>query len=124
MNSAALERRHHLAHPPVHGDQLGRFFHDYYGHYCFLPLYIFAGDHPLCAKLRPSNIDAAAGSVKQLDRIVLHIRKAWPKVRITVRGDSGFCRDAIMTWCETHDVDYVLGLAKNPRLTREITCPR
>jgi hypothetical protein len=105
---------------PVHGDQLGRFFHGYYGHYCFLPLYIFAGDHPLCAKLRPSNIDAAAGSVKQLDRIVSHIRKAWPKVRITVRGDSGFCRDAIMTWCETHDVDYVLGLAKNPRLTREI----
>ena len=105
---------------PVHGDQLGKFFHGYYGHYCYLPLYIFCGDHLLCARLRPADIDGAAGSVKELDRIVSQIRQAWPQVQIIVRGDSGFCREGIMAWCESHEVDYVLGLAKNPRLIREI----
>ena len=105
---------------PIHGHQLGRFFHGYYGHYCYLPLYIFCGEHLLCARLRPSNIDASAGSVKELQRIVSAIRAAWPQVRITIRGDSGFCREPLMRWCERHDVDFVLGLAKNKRLKEEI----
>ena len=78
---------------PIHGHQLGRFFHGYYDGYCYLPLYIFCGEHLLCAKLRPADIDGAAGSVKQLAKIVERIRRAWPKVRIIVRGDSGFCRE-------------------------------
>ncbi len=101
---------------PLHGHQLGRFFHGYYKNYCYLPLYIFCGSHLLCAKLRPADIDAAAGCVKQLDRIVRQIRQTWPHVQIVVRGDSGFCREELMRWCETHDVQYVLGLAKNQRL--------
>ena len=103
---------------PIHGDQLGKFFHGYYKSYCYLPLYIFCGDHLLCAKLRPADIDGAAGSVKQLDRIVKQIRIKWPKVQIVIRGDSGFCRERIMAWCEANGVDYVLGLAKNKRLGR------
>lgn len=103
---------------PLHGNQLGRFFHGYYKCYCYLPLYIFCGSHLLCAKLRPSNIDGAAGSVKQLERIVSKIRSQWPDVKVVIRGDSGFCRDHIMDWCETNNVDFVLGLAKNKRLTR------
>jgi len=105
---------------PIHGHQLGRFFHGYYKNYCFLPLYIFCGEHLLCARLRPSDIDASAGSVKELDRIVRQIRSEWPDVRIIIRGDSGFCREPIMSWCEQNDVDYVLGLAKNERLKKEI----
>src|SRR5207248_3755802 len=101
---------------PLHGRQEARFFHGYYGHYCYLPLYIFCGDHLLCARLRPSDIDASAGSVKQLQRIVAQVRAAWPRVQITIRADSGFCREAIMTWCEANDVDYLLGLAQNKRL--------
>ena len=104
---------------PIHGHQLGRFFHGYYKNYCFLPLYIFCGEHLLCARLRPSDIDASAGSVKELDRIVRQIRSEWPDVRIIIRGDSGFCRDPIMSWCELNDVDYVFGLAKNERLKKE-----
>jgi hypothetical protein len=103
---------------PIHGHQLGRFFHGYYDGYCYLPLYVFCGEHLLCAKLRPADIDGAAGSVKQLAKIVERIRRAWPKVRIIVRGDSGFCRENLMCWCETNHVDYVLGLAKNARLQR------
>lgn len=102
---------------PVHGDQLGKFFHGYYKNYCFLPLYVFCGDHPLLALLRPSDIDAAAGAVKHLDRIVRRIRQTWPNVRIVVRGDSGFCREHLLAWCEENGVDYVIGLAKNKRLT-------
>ena len=83
-----------------------------YKSYCYLPLYIFCGSHLLCAKLRPSNIDAAAGSVRQLDRIVSQIRARWPKVQIVIRGDSGFCRDNLMSWCESNQVQYVLGLAE------------
>jgi len=105
---------------PLHGHQAGRFFHGYYNNYCYLPLYIFCGEHLLCARLRPSNIDASAGSVKELDRIVSQIRSRWPETRIVIRGDSGFCREHIMLWCELNDVDYVLGLAKNERLKREI----
>ena len=105
---------------PLHGNQEGRFFHGYYGHYCYLPLYIFSGDHLLCARLRPSNIDASAGCVEEVARIVARIRQAWPRVGITLRGDSGFCREELMSWCEQEGVDYVLGLAKNERLKVEI----
>ncbi len=105
---------------PIHGHQLGRFFHGYYGNYCYLPLYIFCGEHLLCARLRPSDIDASAGSVKELERIVSQIRSRWPDVRIVIRADSGFCRELIMFWCETNNVDYILGLAKNDRLKNEI----
>ena len=105
---------------PVHGHQLGRFFHGYYKNYCYLPLYIFCGEHLLCARLRPSDIDASAGSVKELERIVSQIRSRWPDVRIIIRADSGFCREPIMFWCETNNVDYILGLAKNERLKKEI----
>jgi len=105
---------------PLHGKQEGRFFHGYYGHYCYLPLYIFCGDHLLCARLREANIDASAGAVTELKRIVERIRQEWPKVRILVRADSGFCREEIMAWCENHRVDYVFGLARNQRLERKI----
>jgi len=103
---------------PIHGDQLGKFFHGYYKNYCFLPLYVFCGDHPLLALLRPSDIDVAAGAVKHLERIISRIRQAWPKVQIVVRGDSGFCREHLLAWCETNGIDYVIGLAKNTRLTK------
>jgi Transposase DDE domain group 1 len=106
---------------PIHGHQLGRFFHGYYKNYCFLPLYIFCGDHLLCARLRPSDIDASAGSLKQVQRIVARIRQSWPAVKIVLRADSGFCRDPIMTWCEANGVDYLFGLAQNPRLHKLIT---
>ena len=104
----------------VHGKQAGRFFHGYYGDYCFLPLYIFCGEHLLCAALRPSDIDASAGSTGHLERIIKLIRTQWPAVKITVRGDSGFCRDHIMNWCENNSVDYIFGLAKNRRLIGNI----
>jgi len=103
---------------PIHGRQLGRFFHGYYNNYCYLPLYIFCGEHLLCAKLRPSDIDGAAGSLKQLAKIVEQIRRRWPKVRIMVRGDSGFCRENLMHWCEENRLHFLFGLAKNARLTR------
>jgi hypothetical protein len=106
---------------PLHGEQEGRFFHGYYGHYCYLPLYIFCGEMLLGARLRPSNIDASAGSREELARIVAQIRQTWPDVKITIRGDSGFCREELMVWCEQHQVDYVLGLAKNERLKAVIT---
>jgi len=106
---------------PLHGNQEGRFFHGYYGHYCYLPLYIFCGEHLLCARVRPANIDGAAGSVEEIARLVQQVRQAWPEVRIVVRGDSGFCREELMAWCEANQVDYVLGLAKNERLRAEIT---
>ena len=101
---------------PFDGQQEGRFFHGYYGHYCYLPLYIFSGEHVLCARQRVSNQDAAAGSVAELKRIVAQIRDVWPQVRIIVRGDSGFCRDELLSWCEANGVDYVVGLARNERL--------
>jgi hypothetical protein len=105
---------------PLHGNQEGRFFHGYYMNYCYLPLYIFCGEFLLGARLRPSNIDASEGTVEEMQRIVGQIRNAWPRVKIVVRGDSGFCRDKIMTWCEEHGIDYVFGLAKNERLKATI----
>jgi hypothetical protein len=104
----------------IHGKQEGRFFHGYYKNYCYLPLYIFAGEQLLVAKLRKSNIDASAGSVEELERIVGQIRERWTTVEIVVRGDSGFCREELMVWCEENKVEYVLGLAKNGRLKEEI----
>jgi hypothetical protein len=97
----------------IHGEQEGRFYHGYYDHYCYLPLYVFAGEHVLCARLRPSNIDPSAGSRKEIERIVKRIRASWPEVRIVLRGDSGFCREELMAWCEANQVDYVFGMARN-----------
>ena len=105
---------------PLHGNQEGRFFHGYYMNYCYLPLYVFCGEFLLGARLRPSNIDASEGTVEELARIVGQIRSAWPSVKIIVRGDSGFCRDSIMSWCEAQGVDYVFGFAKNERLKARI----
>jgi hypothetical protein len=105
---------------PLHGHQEDRFFHGYYDCYCYLPLFVFWGRHLLSAKLRPANIDAAAGSVEQIERIVAQIRARWPKTTIIVRADSGFCRDDLMSWCEANAVHFVLGLARNPRLVAEI----
>jgi hypothetical protein len=105
---------------PLHGKQEARFFHGYYNHYCYLPLYIFCGDQLLCARLRPSNIDASAGSLEEVQRIVTQIRKAWPHTQIILRADSGFCREELMAWCEQHAVDYLFGFARNKRLRRKI----
>src|SRR5437870_5499006 len=105
---------------PLHGKQEGRFFHGYYDSYCYLPLYIFCGEHVLCARLRQSNHDAYAGSLVEIQRIVRQIRAAWPEVKIILRGDCGFCRNELMSWCEGNGVDYVLGLARNQRLRRII----
>jgi hypothetical protein len=105
---------------PLHGDQEGRFFHGYYKEYCYLPLYIFCGGFLLASKLRPSDIDASEGTVEELKRIVGQLRQAWPDVRIVVRGDSGFARDKIMSWCEANGVGYIFGLARNPRLEKEL----
>ncbi|MCP4368615.1 MAG: IS1380 family transposase [Deltaproteobacteria bacterium] len=105
---------------PLYGNQEGRFFHGYYDCYCYLPLYIFCGSQLLCAKLRPSDIDGSAGSKEEVERIVKHIRKQWPKVRIILRGDSGFAREELMSWCEANSVDYLFGLAKNARLLKKI----
>jgi Transposase DDE domain group 1 len=101
---------------PLHGNQEGRFYHGYYRSYCYLPLYIFDGRHLLVAKLRPANIDAAAGSMEEVARIVAHVRKAWPEVEIWLRADSGFARDDMMSWCEQSRVEYVFGMARNKRL--------
>jgi hypothetical protein len=105
---------------PLHGHQEGRFFHGYYNCYCYLPLYIFCGRHLLAAKLRRSNIDAAAGAVAEITRVIGQIRARWPRVRILLRGDSGFCREELMAWCEANRVDYVFGLARNERLEAAI----
>jgi hypothetical protein len=102
----------------LHGGQEGRFFHGYYDAYCYLPLYVFCGEHLLGVRLRPANSDASAGSLQEIERIIGQIRQAWPQVRIVVRGDAGFCRDELMSWCEQHQVDYVFGFARNERLQR------
>jgi hypothetical protein len=105
----------------IYGNQEGRFFHGYYGDYCYLPLYLFWGEYLLCARLRVASEDPASGVRQELERIVNKLRAAWPEVRIIVRGDSGFCRDEIMSYCEQNEqVDYVLGLAKNNRLNKQI----
>src|SRR5579863_6343405 len=105
---------------PLYGHQPERFFHGYYDNYCYLPLYIFAGDQLLCARLRPANQDGAAGSLKEVKRIVGQLRQRWPEVKIVLRADSGFCREELMAWCEQNHTDYVFGLARNQRLRRII----
>jgi hypothetical protein len=105
---------------PLHGHQEGRFFHGYYDHYCYLPLYIFCGEHLLVSKLRRANMDGAAGAREEVERLVAQIRERWPQVRIVLRADSGFCREELMSWCEQNAVEYVFGLAKNARLVRAI----
>jgi len=104
----------------IHGEQEGRFYHGYYDHYCYLPLYVFAGEHVLCARLRPSHIDPSAGSRKEIERIVRRIRTVWPEVKIVLRGDSGFCREELMAWCEASQVEYVFGMARNPLLEKRV----
>ncbi len=101
---------------PLHGHQEGRFFQGYYRGYCYLPLYFFCGEHLLCARLRKADQDGGAGTVDELERMIKRIRLSWPQTRIIVRGDGGFCRDDLMDWCETHGIDYVLGMPKNSRL--------
>jgi hypothetical protein len=105
---------------PLHGHQEGRFFHGYYRHHCYLPLYIFCGRHLLLARQRRSNIDGASGSVEEVARIIGQIRQAWPRVKIILRADSGFTREALMAWCEDNGVDYLFGLARNTRLEKEL----
>jgi len=105
---------------PLHGKQEGRFFHGYYDSYCYLPLYIFCGEHVLCARLREANHDAAFGSLAEIARIVTQTRTAWPEVKIILRGDSGFCRNELMSWCESNQVEFVFGLARNQRLRKII----
>jgi hypothetical protein len=104
----------------LHGGQEGRFFHGYYDKYCYLPLYVFCGEHLLGVRLREANIDASAGSLREIQRIVGQIRANWPEVRIVLRADSGFCRDELMSWCERHEVGFVFGFARNERLRRRI----
>ncbi|HSI20185.1 MAG TPA: IS1380 family transposase [Verrucomicrobiae bacterium] len=101
---------------PLHGDQEGRFYHGYYGNYCYLPLYVFCGQELLCATLREANQDGAAGALDELKRLVTRLRQHWPGVSILLRADSGFCREEIMAWCEANQVNYLLGLARNRRL--------
>ena len=103
---------------PLHGRQEGRYFHGYYDSYCYLPLYVFCEDFPLWAEIATSDIEPAAGAVNALSQIVPVLREAWPHTRLVLRGDSGFCRDKIMAWCEANGVDYILGVAKNERLKR------
>jgi len=105
---------------PLHGHQERRFFHGFYDSYCYLPLYIFAGDHLLCARLRPADQDGAAGASTELERIVTQIRQRWPGVQILVRADSGFCREELLHWCEQQGVDYIFGVARNRRLRRRL----
>jgi Transposase DDE domain group 1 len=105
---------------PLHGHQEERFFHGYYDTYCYLPLYVFCGRHLLVAKLRPANIDASAGSIEEIALVVARIRQRWPQVRILLRADSGFAREALMAWCENNGVDFLFGLAQNPRLNAQI----
>jgi DDE family transposase len=105
---------------PVHGEQEGRFYHGYYDCYCYLPLYVFCGRHLLVAKLRRANMDAAAGALEEVARVVARIRARWPRTRILLRADSGFARDELMAWCEANGVGFLFGLAQNERLNGEI----
>ncbi len=105
---------------PLHGHQEGRFFHGYYDCHCYLPLYVFCGRHLLVAKLRRSDLDASAGAVEEIERVVAQIRTRWPHTRVVLRADSGFARDALMSWCEANHVDFLFGLARNPRLSAQI----
>jgi hypothetical protein len=106
---------------PLHGMQEGRFFHGHYEEYCYLPLYIFCGRHLLLARQRLANVAGSEGAVEEVARIIAQIRQTWPRVRITLRADSGFCNDKMMSWCESNRVDYVFGLARNSRLEAALT---
>ena len=106
---------------PLHGKQEGRFFHGYYDCYCYLPLYVFCGDQLLWSQLRKADIDASDGALQVLQRLVKLIRHKWPLANILMRADSGFCREAIMSWCEANGVKFLFGLAKNKRLLKRIT---
>lgn len=105
---------------PVHGNQEGKFYHGYYRKYCYAPSYIFCGRHLLGCRLREANQDSAAGAVEEIERIVSQVRRKWKKTRIIIRGDSGFCRDELMSWCEENGVDYILGMARNSRLMKRV----
>ena len=104
----------------LYGHQEGRFYHGYYHDYCYLPLYVFCGEHLLCSRLRRSNIDASADAVEELEPVVARIRQRWPAVKIQLRGDAGFCREKLMAWCERQGMDYIFGLAQNSRLKKLI----
>jgi hypothetical protein len=104
----------------LYGNQEGRFYHGYYHDYCYLPLYVFCGEHLLCARLRMSNIDASADSMEELEPLIARIRQRWPAVKIRLRGDGGFCREKLMAWCEREGMDYIFGLAQNERLKKQI----
>jgi hypothetical protein len=104
----------------LYGHPEGRFYHGYYRDYCYLPLYVFCGEHLLCSRLRMSNIDASADSVEELEPLVAHIRQRWPLVKIQLRGDAGFCREKRVAWCEREGLDYIFGLAQNERLKKQI----
>ena len=108
---------------PLYGKQEGRCFQGYYKIHCYLPLYIFCGEQLLCAKLNTAEREGASGAKEELERIINQIKREWPEVRIIVRGDSGFCRDKIMNWCEENEVWFVIGLGKNSRLTERIRKP-
>jgi len=105
---------------PLHGEQELSQFHGYYDHYCYLPLYVFCGQAILACLLRPSRIDGAKHAAAVIKLLVGRLRKAWPQVRIIVRGDSGFCRQRLLRWCERHDVGYVIGVARNTRLHKRV----
>jgi hypothetical protein len=104
----------------LYGNQEGRFYHGHYHDYCYLPLYVFCGEHLLCSRLRMSNIDASADSVEELEPVVARIRQRWPEVKIWLRGDGGFCREKLIAWCERDGMEYIFGLAQNPRLKKLI----
>ena len=104
----------------LHGEQEDRFYHGYYHGYCYLPMYVYCGDQPLAVQMRPANIDGAADSEKILEPIIAKLRQTWPEVRIIIRGDSGFCRDWLMTWCEANNLDYVFGMSRNSRLCKAV----
>ena len=108
---------------PLHGEQEGRFFHGHYDGYCYLPLYVFCGRHLLLAQQRCANVAGSAGAVEEMARIIAQIRQSWPRVRITLRADSGFANDPLMAWCEANRVDYVFGLARNVRLEAVLAEP-
>ena len=107
----------------LYGQQEERFFHGYYGDYCYLPLYIFSGEHLLCARQRASNQEASAGALEEVQRIIGQIRRHWPPVQIILRAHSGFCREPLLAWCESQHVDYVFALARKERLEAEIADP-
>jgi hypothetical protein len=104
----------------LYGNQEGRFYHGHYHDYCYLPLYVFCGEHLLCSRLRMSNIDASADSVEELEPVVARIRQRWPAVKIWLRGDGGFCREKLMAWCGSQGIEYIFGLAQNARLKKLI----